>query len=311
MKMTLAICGAAALSGCAIPVCTLKNSLTVTSSHNTLTIVGTGFSANTNQCAQLSMFGVTPSQVIGTVTNCSGGNFKITLTPQYIPGCNANQSTSVQVIADDTQQQTCLASASTTILWGNNCSFQGNCGKIGQKACPGNTACYVSGGVDGYGNCVTCGNQGQPPCTNASGTDYTGCFHGLLPQNAGGFSGNPFVLQPPVICTALCGYAQGAQEPCSIQGVSNPNCSGGPPQLIQPQNACVTSTTVAGNPNPVPVYTCYGDSVTGEAAQLDAYGQGICVPNLNVPVCQGSSSGLSGLPQNAPSSPPVDFNCTQ
>lgn len=281
--------------------CPLNESISIASSQGSLTIDGTGFSTNTNSCARLGFIGLPsgPKNVsIGTVNNCSGGAFHITYPLHYTPGCNPSAFQSIDVSASDTVQQGCFTVANTSIFWGDNCALQGTCGQAGQPACPGPTACYISGGVDAYGNCILpCGGQGNPPCTT------TGCNHALLPQYGPSVSPQG-LLQPPIVCTAYCGYAQGAQEPCSILGP--PDCQGGPPTLMQPQSPCITQTTVAGQPNPINVYTCNGDSVTGTSATI---GQGcLCLPAPGLLLCQGSSSALSGLCMPVQS---VDQNCTQ
>ncbi len=278
--------------------CNLHEKVTVASSQNALTIIGQGFS-NTNPCARLSLVGLpgSPAVPIGTVNSCSGGSFQINWTPSYVPGCNANNSQSVDVSASDYIQTSCLYFANTSILWGKDCAIVGTCGKIGQRACPGETSCYLTGGVDATGNCVSCGGPNQPPCTIASATGTnTGCNRGLLPA-----LGSPG--QPPVICTAYCGYAQGAQEPCSILGP--PDCQGAPPALMQPESPCITQTNVAGNPSPIPVYTCYGDSVTGTSAVISGC---LCQAAPGLSPCQGSTSALLGICQAVQS---VDQNCTQ
>src|SRR5215813_9082118 len=97
----IAVC-ASFLPGCnGCNSCNLHPTLTVTSNQNTLTITGTGFNATTNRCAHLGLIGLPAAKAslgnvsIGDVTNCSGGSFQITWTPQYV---NANYCVNPQPV---------------------------------------------------------------------------------------------------------------------------------------------------------------------------------------------------------------------
>jgi hypothetical protein len=180
---------------------TLHPAITATVNNvNQLTVKGTGFS-NSNPCAHLSLVNPQPAS-IGDAT-CAGGTFNTIWSPNYVPGCQPNNSQSALVSAADIPTGD-LTFATTSILWGTNCAIVGSCGKIGLRACPDPShACYVDGGPDGSDYCVACGAEGQPVCTNSPA-----CSPGFNPNLSGSIT----------TCTASCGGIH--QSPCITSGAS-------------------------------------------------------------------------------------------
>jgi hypothetical protein len=305
LRAAAAAAGAILLLGCQLnPTITVA----MDSTGTVLTINGSGFSPNTNPCAHLGLIGLPvgtfPPQGIGTAACNPNGSFSypITYTLSYVPGCNPSSAISVDVSAIDIKTSS-ITFSNITIPWGSNCALYGSCGKIGLPACPNtDNACYISGGVGGDGKCVACGGQGQPPCTNPSGVALeTHCNQGFHPQYQGPLNnvGQP---QPPVVCTAYCGYFIGAREPCSVANLGSPDCSGAPGSLIQPESACITQES--GAYGPVKEYTCYGDSVTQNSATVDT--MAICQQVRPRPDrCYGIKTDLYGHDQT------VDLDCKE
>jgi hypothetical protein len=322
--------------GCGPSGCNLNPTITVTadSSGTVLTISGSGFSPNTNPCANLGISLPIPPGVPSPMpqdVNCSGGSSGWGFGPktvrlQYV-GCipNTKTSKSVAVSATDIKSPLCITFANVSIAWGPTCALAGTCGSNNLPACPNpNNPCPyamagVGLGVDGYGYCEPCGQQGQPACAIGSSTSGTPlqyqCAQGYHPQAEPNpnSQGKP---QPPVVCTATCGWYAGAQEPCSLPGFTD--CSGAPPSLdpvanpnaANDLNPCITQQNVAPNPQPINVYTCYGDSVLGMSATI---GSGcICQEITAIPTpsnpCHGTSSGTANLCVPVTN---VDSNCTQ
>jgi hypothetical protein len=247
--------------------------VTATQSGNSIIISGSGFT-NSDPCAHLAVTGAaTGSLSLGDV-HCGHGAFKdYTWSPNYVIGCNPSTPVSVDVSGVDIKTGT-PTFATSSILWGDNCAYVGTCGKIGQRQCPDPAnACYLSGGPDSSsGQCVACGHQNQPLCGRAPA-----CLAGLNPNLQGG----------QTVCSAYCGWTQGAQAPCKALG--SPDCQGAPPVLTQPFTPCVTAETVNGKR--ISVYSCYGDGVANSKIGGSTC---VCVAN-STNSCRGDTSGSTGL----------------
>ncbi len=260
-----------ALTGC--PPSPLRPSIKVVSNlgnPNSLTISGSGF-ANISHCAALSLTGLVNQGQYGTVAvgepGCSGGAFQNFNWPYSLvgPACVPNSTQDAGVLAIDTQLTTAGASAGVTIPWGSNCAIGAACGQNGQPTCPGET-CSPGLVLGSDGRCSPCGVEGAPVCAGGAcaGTDLHVTF-------AGG----------QLVCTWTCGHAPGAA--CPSPGL--PGCSGNPPTLTLPQNACETPVT-GSNLSNGGIFSCFDNGMIDTSC--------LCVPN-NLNTCPVSTS----IPKNA------------
>jgi hypothetical protein len=243
--------------------------ITANLTGNTLVVGGNGFSS-ISQCAGISVLGLpSPNAIVpeGPV-NCSGGSFSNATFSFSFTGCTPTTTVPAVVIAVD---QGNLATASQTVPfpWGPNCALAGTCGQLGQPVCPG-TGC-ASGLTNENGRCVSCGTEGQPACPDGS------CGP-LCPDHSCKGSLNPMSYNGQIVCTSLCGFAQGSY--CTASMAKAYSCSNN--VLLNPEPAC----EVDKGENRV--YTCYGGSRLPQpgADNPDC----LCYPNTTSNTCQVNSS---------------------
>ncbi len=172
------------------------------------------------------------------------------------------------------------------------------CGGAGQGPCP-SSGC-ASGNVARGGVCEACGGAGQPCCSNgctggnvcsaAAHYTCTACgVEGQAPCAGNTCTGNlhPDFEGGHLVCTANCGYTQGA--PCT-QGSFGCDKSG---VITLPQNPCV-QPLVGQDLSNGGIFYCYGQSPNN--SMIDTYGNCNCVPNTlnDCPV----STSVPKPPQN-------------
>ncbi len=221
---------------------------------------------------------------------CSANNTCVAAPPP--PACGGiGQACCPDPDSNDQSYDYCSDKTAVCAPWQGAHGTCNPCGAAGQGICP-STGCS-SGTVARNNSCQACGGPGQPCCSNgctgggacSAALNYTctACGgEGLTPCAGNVCTGNlhPNFQNGQVVCTANCGYTQGA--PCT-QGTYGCDKSG---VITLPQSPCVVplSGTDLSNGG---IYDCYGASPHN--AMIDTYGNCTCVPNtLNT--CPVSSS---------------------
>jgi hypothetical protein len=256
MALCLIVAGNSGCPNTCQPAAALPT-LTASVSGNQMLIGGSGFTPNLAQCAHLAVTGLpTPDAFVPIgMANCKNGgwtSFKFTFS---FVGCTPTTTVPAVVLGVD-QGNLATASATVQFPWGPGCALSGTCGHAGQRACPGGC---VAGTVNQSGDCVACGAEGQPVCSDGSCT-------ALCPDGSCQGALNPMTQNGQTLCTSLCGFAQGAQCTAAMNKIPG-NCLNG--VLISPEAACL----VMSNENRV--YTCYGNSMLPTGTATDC----LCYPN--------------------------------
>ncbi len=237
------------LAGCSP---TLHPRITVSQNVNSLIISGTGFS-NTNPCAQLSLLNLPPPIAVAAIDQgqvpCSGGSFQKNW--QFADDtCPPSRFDNVTVSAVDDQTSN-PAGQTISFNWSPTCGLAGICGGEGLPLC------------------------GAPPTCFSQQCSSSVCKSGL----------NPNLNGSQLVCTATCGYTQGAQAPCASLG--SPDCGGAPLTLLQPFSACNTQKSF--NNQLLNIFTCYGDSASSSLMDNTC----VCVPNT-INNANGDTSDATG-----------------
>jgi hypothetical protein len=211
---------------------------------------------------------------------CSANNTCVAAPPA--PGCGGlGQQCCPDPDSNDPSYDYCSDTKAVCAPWQGPRGTCNPCGAAGQGVCP-STGCS-SGTVARNGVCQACGGAGQPCCSNgctgggacSAALNYTctACGgEGLAPCAGNICTGNlhPDFEGGQVVCTANCGYTQGA--PCT-QGTYGCDSSG---VIVLPQNPCEVPL-VGSDLSNGGIYYCYGTSPHN--SMIDTYGNCNCVPN--------------------------------
>jgi hypothetical protein len=211
---------------------------------------------------------------------CSANNTCIAAPPP--PACGGlGQPCCADPNSNDTAYDYCSDKTAVCAPWQGSHGTCNSCGAAGQGICP-STGCS-SGTVARNGECQACGGTGQPCCSNgctgggacSAALNYTctACGgQGLTPCAGNICTGNlhPNFENGQVVCTADCGYTQGA--PCT-QGTYGCDKSG---VLTLPQNPCEVPLVGTDLSNGG-LYYCYG--TYPQNSMIDTNGNCNCVPN--------------------------------
>ena len=221
---------------------------------------------------------------------CSGNNTCVAAPPA--PACGgAGEQCCRDPNSEDTAYDYCTDPKTGCYPWQGPHGTCNPCGTAGQSVCPF-TGC-ASGTVARHEVCLACGGAGQPCCSHGC-TGGTICsVSALYTCTACGEEGqapcagnicyenlHPDFEDGKTVCTANCGYTQGA--PCTL-GADGCDNTG---HLTGPQNPCV-QPLVGTDLSNGGIYDCYG--TYPQNSMIDTDGNCNCVPNM-MNTCPVSSS---------------------